>query len=80
MGLLVGLPLTLLRLLFVLLRLALPILLVLLVLWLVRRALRGGGAGGGERAPKEPEFHGPVYTVDYEDVEDDPEETDPDGE
>lgn len=77
MGLLVGLPLMLLRLLFVILRLALPILLILLVIWLVRRSRRGGGAGGGQKPPKEPKFNGPVYTVDYEDVTDDPEDKDP---
>ena len=71
MGLLVGLPMMLLRLLFVVLRLALPILLILLVIWLVRRNSRGGGASGGQRPPKEPKFNGPVYTVDYEDVEED---------
>lgn len=71
MGLLVGLPLMLLRLLFVILRLALPILLILLVIWLVRRNSRGGGAQDGQKPPKEPKFNGPVYTVDYEDVKED---------
>lgn len=75
MGLLVGLPLMLLRLLFVVLRLAIPILLILLVVWLVRRNSRGGS--GGQKEPKEPKFNGPVYTVDYEDVKDDPEDKDP---
>lgn len=73
MGLLVGLPMMLFRLLFVVLRLAVPILLILLVIWLLRRRGRGG-AGGGQKPPKEPKFNGPVYTVDYEDVTDDPEE------
>lgn len=76
MGLLVGLPMMLFRLLFVVLRLAVPILLILLVIWLVRRSRRGG-TGGGQRPPKEPKFNGPVYTVDYEDVPDDPEGKDP---
>lgn len=76
MGLLVGLPMMLLRLLFVVLRLAVPILLILLVIWLLRRRSRGG-AGGGQKPPKEPTFNGPVYTVDYEDVTDDPEDKDP---
>ena len=71
MGLLVGLPMMLFRLLFVVLRLAVPILLILLVIWLIRRSRRGGGPSGGQKPPKEPTFHGPVYTVDYEDVEED---------
>ena len=71
MGLLVGLPMMLLRFLFVILRLALPVLLILLVIWLVRRGSRGG-PGGGQRSSQEPKFHGPVYTVDYEDVKEDP--------
>lgn len=72
MGLLVGLPMMLFRLLFVILRLAVPILLVLLVIWLVRRNGRGGNAsGGGQTPPREPKFNGPVYTVDYEDVKED---------
>ncbi len=70
MGLLVGLPMMLLRLLFVLVRLALPILLILLVIWLIRRNSRGRGSGG-QKPPREPKFHGPVYTVDYEDVKED---------
>ena len=45
MGLLVGLPLTLFRLLFVMLRLAIPVLLILLVIWLIRRNSRGGSSG-----------------------------------
>ena len=64
MGLLVGLPL------------AVPILLILLVIWLVRRNSRGGG-NGRQKPPKEPKFNGPVYTVDYEDVKDDPKDKDP---
>lgn len=71
MGLLVGLPLMLLRMILVILRLILPILLILLVIWLIRRSRRGGGPSGGQKPPKEPTFHGPVYTVDYEDVEED---------
>jgi hypothetical protein len=55
----------------VVLRLILPILLILLVIWLIRRSRRGGGSGGGQQSPKEPTFPGPVYTVDYEDVEED---------
>ena len=70
MGLLVGLPLTLFRLLFVMLRLAIPVLLILLVIWLIRRNSRGGSSGAGHSS-KEPKFNGPVYTVDYEDVKED---------
>ena len=59
MGLLVGLPLMLFRLLFVMLRLAIPVLLILLVIWLIRRNSRGGGSGGGHSA-REPKLNGPV--------------------
>ena len=75
MGLLVGLPLKLFHMLFVLLRLAWPVLLILSVLYVVRRR-RGQTVHrdpSQPRQPKEPKFHGPVYTVDYEEV-DDPEE------
>ena len=72
MSLLVGLPLKLFYLLFSLLRLALPILIIVGVV-LVLRALnrRRGGAQPRytQQAPKEPEFKGPVYTVDYEEVD-----------
>lgn len=71
MGLLVGLPLKLFHMLFVLLRLAWPVLLILLVLYLVRRRKRTAEQGTDWREPpKEPKFHGPVYTVDYEEVDD----------
>ena len=70
MGLLVGLPLRLFHIVFVLLRFLWP----LAVLWLVRRlmlAVRRREEGPAmHQAPKEPEFDGPVYTVDYEDVKD----------
>ena len=71
MGLLVGLPLMLFRLLFVMLRLAIPVLLILLVIWLIRRNSRSCRSGCGHSS-KEPKFNGPVYTVDYEDVKEDP--------
>ena len=72
MSLLIGLPLKLFSLLFALVRIALPVLLILLAIWLVRR-LRGQGAqndAGQAQQTKEPTFNGPVYTVDYEEVED----------
>ena len=67
MGLLVGLF----HIVFVLLRFLWP----LAVLWLVRRLLlavrrRREEGPAMHQAPKEPEFDGPVYTVDYEDVKD----------
>ena len=72
MSLLVGLPLKLFYLLFLLLRLALPVLVIVGVV-LVLRALnrRRGGAQPRytQQASKEPEFKGPVYTVDYEEVD-----------
>ena len=47
----------------------------LAVLWLVRRLMlavrrRREEGPAMHQAPKEPEFDGPVYTVDYEDVKD----------
>ena len=70
MGLLVGLPLRLFHIVFVLLRFLWP----LAVLWLVRLLLavrrRREEGPAMHQAPKEPEFDGPVYTVDYEDVKD----------
>ena len=70
MGLLVGLPLRLFHIVFVLLRFLWP----LAVLWLVRRLLlavrRREEGPAVHEAPKEPDFDGPVYTVDYEDVTD----------
>ena len=71
MGLLVGLPLRLFHIVFGLLRFVWP----LAVLWLVRRLLlavrrRREEGPAMHQAPKEPEFDGPVYTVDYEDVKD----------
>ena len=69
MGLLVGLPLKLFALLFTLLRFIWPLLLA----WIITRVVRHI-RGGGQRAPRqektdEPTFKGPVYTVDYEEVE-----------
>ena len=68
MGLLVGLPLKLFSILFGLLRLAWPVLLVLLVLHILRRR-KGQPAHREPEQQKEPEFNGPVYTVDYEEVD-----------
>ena len=48
-------------------------LLILLIVWLVRR-LRGQGVqndAGQAQQTKEPTFKGPVYTVDYEEVDED---------
>ena len=75
MGLLVGLPLGIFRLLFRLimlaLRLAVPIAVIVVLVMLYRRS-KGGRTGQPQReAPKEPEFDGPVYTVDYEEVDGD---------
>ena len=72
MSLLVGLPLKLFHILFVVLRLAWPVLLVLLVWLLIRRHRRQSNGEQRETHKtehREPKFHGPVYTVDYEDVE-----------
>lgn len=68
MGLLVGLPLKIFALVFLLLRLAWPLLLALIV-WLVVRKLRGRAAP----PPTEPDFDGPVVEVDYQVVDEDKE-------
>lgn len=71
MGLLVGLPLKLFYLLFTLIRLALPVLVIVGVV-LVLRAVsrrRSGQTRYTEQKAKEPDFKGPVYTVDYEEVD-----------
>ena len=66
MGWLIGLPL---GILMVLVRLAVPILVIAVVIYLWRRSRRGGTSSS-----KEPDFDGPVYTVDYEEVDDDGED------
>ncbi|MBP3486552.1 MAG: hypothetical protein J6J81_06885 [Oscillospiraceae bacterium] len=76
MGWLVGLPLGIFHIVFTLLmlavRLAVPLALVALTVVLVRRS-RGGTSGTRNDPPKEPEFRGPVYTVDYEEVDEEAE-------
>ena len=76
MGLLVGLPLTLFRLLgsFLLLalRFAVPIVLIVAVILVVRH-LKRASAHYRYEDKQEPKFHGPVYTVDYEEVDDEDE-------
>ena len=74
MGLLLGLPLKLLALVFGLLRFLLPVLLVILIAcWLWRKY---GGRKRPDPAKKdEPHFKGPVYTVDYKEVKDDGKES-----
>ena len=71
MSLLVGLPLKIFYLLFTVIRLALPVL-VIVGIFLVLRAMsrrRNGQNRYTEQKSKEPEFRGPVYTVDYEEVD-----------
>ena len=74
MGWLIGLPLGLFRMLLaevmLLVRLAVPILVIVLVIWLLRRRKSRRDEGTPSGGPK---FDGPVYTVDYEDVEDEQE-------
>ena len=76
MGLLVGLPLTLFRLLgsilLVALRLAVPIAIVVVVILVVRH-LRKTSARYRDEDKQEPKFRGPVYTVDYWEVDDEDE-------
>ena len=71
MALLVGLPLKLFHILFVLLRFLWPLVLILATRWLLKR-LKTGAAAPRQRnvRAEEPDFDGPVYTVDYKIVED----------
>lgn len=73
MGLLIGLPLKIFHFFFVILRLAWPVLLVLLVLWLLRRRRGTHHRGPSQKEEKGPTFNGPVYTVDYEEVDEEEE-------
>ena len=75
MGWLVGLPLGLFRLLgsilLVALRFAGPILILVAVILVVRHLRRRSAQYRPEDEDRpEPKFHGPVYTVDYEEVPD----------
>ena len=75
MGWLVGLPLGIFRLLLsflaLALRLAVPIAVIVALVVLYRRS-KGASAEQPQQAKsEEPEFDGPVYTVDYEEVDDD---------
>ena len=71
MGLLVGLPLKIFYLLFVVLRLALPVIVLLAVFVLLRRVYRSrtGQAKPRREDRTEPNFKGPVYTVNYREVD-----------
>ena len=75
MGWLVGLPLGIFRLLLSLvmlvLRLAVPIALIVALVMLYRRSKGVSAEQPGQEKPKEPEFKGPVYTVDYKEVDED---------
>ena len=75
MGLLVGLPLGIFRLLFALvmlaLRLAVPIAIIVALVMLYRWKTGAHTGRPRQEKPKEPKFDGPVYTVDYEEVDGD---------
>ena len=74
MGWLVGLPLGIFRLLFgflaLALRLAVPIAVIVVLVVLYRRSKGASAEQPGQETPEGPEFKGPVYTVDYEEVDD----------
>ena len=75
MGWLVGLPLGIFRLLLsflmLALRLAVPIVIIVVLVVLYRRKTGAHTEQPRQEQPKEPEFDGPVYTVDYEEVDED---------
>lgn len=70
MGLLVGLPLKLFHIAFVALRFLWPVVLLLVLRWLVKK-LRSTRFEPRRKRSGEPDFDGPVYTVDYEEVPED---------
>lgn len=80
MGWLLGLPLGIFRLLFgflaLALRLAVPIALIVVLVMLYRRSKGASAERPRQEKPREPEFKGPVYTVDYEEVDEDEHGTD----
>ena len=53
------------------LRLAVPIAVIVVIVVLYRRKTGAHTERPRQEKPKEPEFDGPVYTVDYEEVDDD---------
>jgi len=66
MGLLVGLPLKLLHIVFLLLRFAWPLLLAALIWWVVNRRKNGGAKRERPKGGKKSgEYDGPVVEVDY---------------
>ena len=75
MGWLLGLPLGIFRLLLgfltLALRLAVPIALIVALVVLYRRSKDVQTGQSKRETPKEPEFKGPVYTVDYREVDED---------
>ena len=77
MGWLLGLPLGIFRLLLSLvmlvLRLAVPIVIIVVIVVLYRRKTGAHTEQPPQEKPKEPEFDGPVYTVDYEEVDEEDE-------
>ena len=81
MGWLVGLPLGLFRLLggilLVALRFAVPILLVAAVILVVRHLKKTSARYREEDGEREAKFHGPVYTVDYKEVDDEDDKKEP---
>ena len=80
MGWLVGLPLGIFRLLLgfltLALRLAVPIALIVVLVVLYRRSKGTSAERPRQEKPRKPEFKGPVYTVDYEEVDEDKDGTD----
>ena len=68
MGLLIGLPLKLFHFFFIIIRFAWPLLLIALI-WYLRRRRRDRPVEDQAPPAKEPKFDGPVYTVDYEEVD-----------
>ena len=70
MGLLVGLPLKLFHIVFVALRFLWPVVLFFVARWLLKK-LRNTRYEPRQKESREPEFDGPVYTVDYEEVPED---------
>jgi len=78
MHLLIGLPLAIFRLVFSFLmlavRLIVPIAVIVAILLFLRNRRQDGEPSPRQDRPEEPHFEGPVYTVDYEDVAEEPDD------
>jgi len=78
MHLLIGVPLAIFRLIFTFLmmavRLIVPIAVIVVIVLFLRSRRRQGNGTASRQQEQPPHFDGPVYTVDYEDVSEEPDD------